>query len=195
MAAMRYPFLSPDEYLERENAAGFKSEYVNGELLAMAGASQSHNRVAGNAYFDLRTRLQGKPCEPYGSDMRVKVEETDMYAYPDVSVVCGEQRFERKRGETLLNPTVLIEVLSPSTEAFDRGAKFAHYRRLLSLQAYVLISQTEVRVERFLREGEEWTLREYTCLTNTLRLPSLNLELPLTLLYERVTFPDPEPTG
>ncbi len=195
MAAMRQPFYTAEEYLEFESAAEFKSEYVNGELLAMAGASLNHNLIALNAASELRAQLRRRDCITFMSDMRVKVEDTGLYAYPDVSVVCGEQRFERKRGETLLNPTVLIEVLSPSTEAFDRGAKFAHYRRIPSLMEYLLVSQTEVRVERYTRDADGWRMTEYTRLDEVLPLPCLGCELPLTLLYERVEFPAaPAPT-
>ena len=125
---------TPEQYLELERKAPYKNEFVNGHIYAMSGASRAHNLITGNTHREVSSQLRGRPCETYVSDMRVKVNTTGLYTYPDVVVVCGEIRFDDAQKDTLLNPTVLIEVLSPSTEAYDRGEKFAHYRRLASLQ-------------------------------------------------------------
>src|SRR5919198_4874617 len=121
------PDYTPEEYLALERAARHKSEYVNGRIYALAGASRAHNLIVVNVSAELRAQLRGRPCETYASDMRVKVSQTGLYTYPDVVVVCGEPRFEDAQVDTLLNPTVIIEVLSESTESYDRGEKFAHY--------------------------------------------------------------------
>jgi Uma2 family endonuclease len=180
---------TPEEYLAREVVAEAKSEYRDGNPYAMAGASRAHNLIAGNTFAQLHARLSGRPCETYMSDMRVKVSRTRLYAYPDVVVVCGAPRFEENQGESLLNPTVLIEVLSPSTEAYDRGAKFTHYRRLDSLREYILIAQDHVHVEHYQRRGDQWLLTEFTTLDESLTLPVLDCQIPLREIYARVDFP------
>lgn len=184
-------YCTPDEYLARERTADAKSEYRDGQTYAMAGASRAHNLITLNIASELHTRLRGRPCETYMSDMRVKVSRTRLYAYPDVVVVCGEPRFEEDQGENLLNPTVLIEVLSPSTEAYDRGGKFAHYRRLDSLCEYILIAQDHVHVEHYERRGEQWLLTEFSAPEESLNLPALNCEIPLREIYARVDLPNP----
>ncbi|HEX7240526.1 MAG TPA: Uma2 family endonuclease [Longimicrobiaceae bacterium] len=181
---------TPKEYLVRERAAQVRSEYVNGRTLAMAGASRRHNLIAGNVFAEVRARLKGRPCEVYASDMRVKVERTGLYAYPDVVAVCGEPRFEDAHVDTLTNPTLVVEVLSESTEARDRGEKFAHYRRLESLAEYVLVAQDRVRVERFAREGDTWVLTEISDPDGTLVLRSIGCAVPLREVYDRVDFPE-----
>ena len=143
---------TPEEYLSRERKALDKSEYRNGQIHAMPGASHEHNVIMGNTFAELHIQLRDRTCIVYPSDMRVKVSSTGRYTYPDVVVVCEEPRFEDSHFDTLLNPTVLIEVLSPSTAAYDRGEKFASYQKLDSLCEYVLISQDRVRVEYYLRQ-------------------------------------------
>src|SRR6476661_5007696 len=138
-----------DQYLALEREAEYRSELVNGQIYSMSGASREHNLITTNLSREISTQLRGKPCETYSSDMRVKISPTGMYTYPDVTVACGEPRFEDDHVDTLLNPTVIVEVLSPSTEAYDRGEKFAHYRKLDTLSDYVLISQDKARVEHF----------------------------------------------
>ena len=186
------PRLTPEEYLALERRAEFKSEYDSGYLNAMSGASREHNLIAGNTHRELSTQLRGRPCESYISDMRVRANATGLFSYPDVSVVCGEPRFLDKEVDTLLNPTVIIEVLSPSTEAYDRGRKFAHYRRLASLREYVLIAQDKVLVERFTRQGEDWVLTELSRLDEILRLDSIGCAVPLREVYDRVFATDAE---
>jgi Uma2 family endonuclease len=179
------------EYLALERAAPQKHEFFNGELFAMAGASEAHNLITLNVAEALRAGLRGRPCRVYASDMRVKIDATGLYTYPDVVAVCGERQFEDERRDTLLNPTVIFEVLSSSTEAYDRGDKFAHYRRLASLQEYVLIAQDRHRVERFTRQepGEEWLLTEISEPDGILRLASLDCALTLAAIYDQVELP------
>ena len=142
---------TPEEYLALERQAQYKSEYYAGEIFAMAGASRWHNLIVANVIGELSLQLKGRPCTTYPSDMRVKISPTGLYAYPDVTVVCGDAQVEDTQQDTLLNPTLIVEVLSESTEAYDRGSKFAHYRKLASLLEYVLIAQTKSHVEHYVR--------------------------------------------
>ena len=148
--------LTPEEYLALERKATIKSEYVNGQMYAMSGASRAHNLICLNIGGELRTQLKERACEVYTNDMRVRVTAAGLYTYPDVLVVCEEPRFEDDSFDILLNPTVLFEVLSPSTEAYDRGAKFGYYRQLDSMQEYTLVSQDLTRVEHYIRHKEQW---------------------------------------
>ncbi|HEX8231344.1 MAG TPA: Uma2 family endonuclease [Chloroflexia bacterium] len=187
------PYYSPEQYLALERKAQSRSEYVNGGIYAMSGASREHNLISLNIAGELRAQLRGQPCEVYISDMRVKVSATGMYTYPDVVAVCSEPVFEDAQVDTLTNPTVIVEVLSPSTEGYDRGEKFAHYRRLESLQEYVLVAQDKVRVEHFVRLDDtsgQWVLTEISEPGGTLHLTSIGCELSLRDIYDRVEFPD-----
>src|SRR5262249_54874860 len=134
---------TPEEYLALEEDADFKSEYFGGEIFAMAGASEEHNTITANVVAEVRQQFRGTPCRVYTSDMRVKGEATGLYTYPDVVAACGERRFERRGTDSLLNPTVIFEVLSPTTESYDRGRKFENYRQIESLREYILIAQEE----------------------------------------------------
>jgi Uma2 family endonuclease len=186
--------VTPREYLQRERAAEERHQLVDGEVFAMAGASRAHNLIGLNLGSELRAQLKGRPCEVYATDMRVAVEARGLYTYPDVVVVCGEPRFLDAERDTLLNPTVLIEVLSPSSERFDRGRKFAQYRSLPSLREYVLVAQDECRVERYTRRGEEWVLTEFTRAEDGLNLESIGCAVPLREIYARVEFRAEEPS-
>ena len=189
MSAVPKPHLTPQQYLARERQAETKSEYLRGEMFAMSGASREHNLIAGNVNRKLGEQLRERECEVYQADMRVKVSPTGLYTYPDVTVVCGEPEFEDAEVDTLLNPKVLVEVLSPSTADYDRGGKFTHYRRLPSLQEYVLISQDRPLVEHYVRQGQdEWLLTEQSSLQDTLILPSIQCQLPLSEIYLKVQF-------
>jgi Uma2 family endonuclease len=190
MAFSERSYVSPEEYLDRERVSGHKSEYFQGEIFAMAGGSPAHNRITANLIREIDSRLLGGPCITYTSDQRVKVTATELYTYPDVVVVCGEPQFEAGGLDTLLNPTLLVEVLSPSTEAYDRGAKFGHFRRLPTLQEYVLVSQDRARVERYQRHGERWELTAFDGLDAALLLTTVPGEIPLSRLYDRVSLPD-----
>lgn len=185
-AHIRY---TPEQYLELERKAPYKSEYVNGRIFAMSGASRSHNLIGGNGYREISSQLRGRPCEAYISDMRVKVSPTGLYTYPDIAVACGEILLEDAHNDTLLTPTVLIEVLSPSTEAYDRGKKFAHYRLLESLQEYVLIAQDKIRVEHFRRQDVQWVLTEISDSAGIVDLASIECHVALRDIYDKVEFP------
>jgi Uma2 family endonuclease len=183
--------MTPEAYLEFERASEMKHEYFGGEVFAMTGASRNHNRIVANMLASLHGQLRKRPCEVYPSDMRVKTRSTILYTYPDISIVCGEPQFEDEVLDTLLNPTVIIEVLSPSTERYDRGRKFQHYRTLLSLQEYVLIAQDSYRIERYLRQpNDEWLFSDFTAINSTLELTSIQCQLALADVYEKVTFED-----
>ena len=171
--------MTPEEYLAFERKATTKNEYLNGQIIAMSGASRVHNLITGNIFNGLYTQLIEREYETYASDMRVKAPQTASYTYSDVVVVCDEPRFEDGVFDTLLNPIVLIEVLSPSTEAYDRGEKFAHYRQIDALQEYVLISQDRISVEHYLRQGTQWLLTEFRAFEESLSLISIECELPV----------------
>jgi Uma2 family endonuclease len=180
--------LTPDEYLALERKATIKSEYLNGQMYAMSGATRVHNLVCGNVFGELRNQLKESACEVYTNDMRVKVSSAGLYTYPDVLVVCDEPRFEDDSIDTLLNPTALFEILSPSTEAYDRGAKFGYYRQLDSMQEYTLVSQDCMRVEHYLRQGNQWILTEFSKPADIVHLTSINCELSLREIYAKVKF-------
>ena len=187
---MRQPLYTPAEYLALERKAPTKSEYLNGQIYAMSGASEAHNLITLNIAAEIRSQLRGRRCRVYANDMRVKVSGTGMYTYPDVAAVCGEPHLEDSHVDTLVNPTAIVEVLSPSTEAYDRGEKFAHYRRLDSLMEYVLIAQDKVRVEHYARQGDGWLFSEVSNLDGVLRLASIDCAVVLRDIYENVTFED-----
>jgi Uma2 family endonuclease len=195
MSSLVKPRLSPEEYLTIERNAERKSEFYAGEMFAMAGASEAHNLITVNVTRELSSQLRGRPCRTYAGDMRVKVSETGLYTYPDVAVACGEVQFEDTHRDTLLNPTVIVEVLSPSTEAYDRGEKFAQYLRLPSLQQYILIAQDRPRIERYRRsEEQEWIFSATDGLENTTHLGSIGCDLVLADVYDRVEFAAAEGT-
>ncbi len=180
--------MSEKDYLLRERAAEYKSEYRPGRMVAMTGASRQHNRIVVNLAGALWTQLRGRPCEVFVNDMRVKVPAARLYAYPDVVALCGPPQFEDAETDTLLNPAVIVEILSPSTESYDRGKKFAAFQRLNSLQEYVLIAQDRMRVEHWRREDEAWTRLELGNAGALLALTSIDCAVPLREIYERVEF-------
>jgi Uma2 family endonuclease len=181
---------TPAEYLALERAAEFKSEYVTGQIYALAGASRAHNLIVLNVASIIHGQLRGRPCEAYVSDMRVRVSETGLYTYPDVAALCGEARFEDSHLDTLVNPSTIVEVLSESTESYDRGENFAHYRRLATLREYLLVAQDRVRAELYVRQGEQWVLSEFSELDATVPLPSIDCALSVREIYQRVEFGD-----
>lgn len=179
------------EYLALERAAEAKSELVDGVMIAMAGASRAHTLIATNLLRELATQLRSRSCEVHGGDLRVRVADGSLCAYPDVSAVCGEPAFEDAELDTLLNPTLLVEILSPSTEAFDRGEKFARYRALASLQAYVLVAQDRPRIEVFVRDGERWAMTEHVRLDAMAELTSIGAAVALSEVYAKVPLAKP----
>ena len=189
MSALPKPKLSADEYLARERVANHKSEYYFGEAFAMAGASFEHNQIEQNIARILGNQLLERPCQVIGSNLRVECSPGQGYSYPDAVVVCGKPQFRAGTFDVLLNPQLLIEILSPTTEAFDRGAKAALYRAMPTLTDYVLIAQTEPRVEHFHREeAGYWRFTESAGLDAILSLPSIACELPLRGVYAKVEF-------
>jgi Uma2 family endonuclease len=181
--------LTEAEYLDLERRAEFKSEFFGGEVFAKAGGTRWHSLIATNLAGEFGNKLKGRSCTPYNADLRVKVEATGLLTYPDLSVARGEQRFLDAEVDTLLNPTLLAEVLSESTEAYDRGKKFEHYRQIPSLREYLLVSQTEPRIERFSRQTNgEWLLREAVGLKATLAIPTLKITLALSEVFAGVRF-------
>jgi Uma2 family endonuclease len=188
-------YLTPEEYitLERKaipDAETVRSEYVKGKIIAMSGASRAQNLITMNISTTLHVSLKGQGCETYANEMRVSTPSTSSYFYPDVVAVSDEPRFEDDVFDTLLNPIIIVEVLSPSTEAYDRGEKLLHYRQLESLKEYILVSQDRVYVERYLRKPEEWGYTSFQELDEVLPLTSIQCELPLQEIYEHVKFPE-----
>lgn len=179
-------YLSPDEYIAAERKATLKSEYLNGEIVAMSGASNEHNLITMNTANGLYNQGTERGCRVYASDMRVGISAGASYFYPDIAVVCDEPRFEDDAFDTLTNPQVIIEVLSDSTAGYDRGEKFIRYRQLESLQEYILISQDQVQVDHYLRQGKQWVLTEFSTFEDILSLVSIGAELPLRQIYRFV---------
>lgn len=175
------------EYLAMERASEEKHELRDGEIVDMAGATFPHNKIAMNAVISLGIQFQNRPCHVLGGDMRVKVAAGEFYTYPDLVAWCGEPVLEDDEVDTLLNPGLLMEVLSPSSEAYDRGEKFEYYRQIPSLTDYLLAAQDRVHVEQFTRQPDgTWRLREYKSLDDTVRVESLDAELPLRGMYDKV---------
>ena len=195
MSALPQPksYLTPEEYLAFERQAETKSEYWGGEVYALAGASTKHTIIGANTLAELVMQLKGRPCTAHTNDLRIKVTSAGLYTYPDVTVVCGQAEFEDRSEDTLLNPTVLIEVLSPSTEAYDRGAKFEFYRTLESLTDYLLISQNKPIIEHFTRQPDDrWLMSTYKGLDAVAPIPAIGCELRLADVYDKVTWPAEE---
>jgi Uma2 family endonuclease len=188
MSSAKPNLLTPIEYLDLERKSEVRSEFIAGRMFAMSGASRRHSLITGNLYRELSSQLRGRSCEAHMVDLRVKVSPTGMYTYPDIVALCGEARLEDDHVDTLLNPTLIVEVLSDSTEAYDRGEKFAHYRRLDSLREYVLVSQDKIRIERFRRDGDAWILSEVSDAEATLHLESIDCDVAIGAIYEKVEF-------
>lgn len=183
-------YYTPEEYLDFERRAQFKSEYLDGQIYAMSGGSPEHNSIAVNVASELRAQLKGKPCRVFSSDMKVRTSRAGLYSYPDVTVVCGAMRFHDERRDVLTNPTLIIEVLSPSTEAFDRGKKFANYQRIASLTDYILIAQDEARLDHYVRQpDDQWLLSASVGLDAKLVLASIGCTLLLSEVYDKVELP------
>ncbi len=189
MSTLPKHYITPEEYLYRERKAEFRSEYFRGETFAMAGASANHNLIVLNAGSCLREQLKKKPCRVYPSDLKLRIEATGLYTYPDLSVVCGEPQLESDAGDVLLNPIVLIEVLSDSTEAYDRGKKFEHYRTIPSLKHYVVIAQDRHSIDCFSRQSDNsWTLTSCQNLEGKIALYNIESELSAAEVYDKVVF-------
>ena len=189
MSTMPRPRLTPEEYLEIERKAEFKSEYYDGEMFAMSGARLAHNLIAGNVIGGLHFQIRGRSCAVYPSDMRVRVSATGLYTYPDVVVVRGKPQLADNEMDNLLNPTVLVEVLSPTTEAYDRGRKFEHYRKIESLRQYLLVASDRVSVELFTRQSDgQWLLSSAAGPEDEIGLESIECRLRVADIYDKVQF-------
>ncbi|MDQ2731170.1 MAG: Uma2 family endonuclease [Armatimonadota bacterium] len=187
MSIQPHSYLTPEEYLAIEREAEFKSEYYNGQMFAMAGAKRRHNLAAANIAGEIGNQLKQRPGEVYIGHMRVRVSDTGLYTYPDVVAACEEILFEDEEEDTLLNPVLIVEVLSRSTEAYDRGDKFEFYRKLDSLMDFVLITQNRMRVEHYTRKSDgTWLLSELTLPHQTVQLAALQCEILLSEIYSKV---------
>jgi len=180
--------ITPQEYLAFERKSEIKHEFYNGEIFAMGVASREHNPVCMNVGSEVSTQLKNKTFEIYMNKMRVFVPATGLYTYPDIVVVCSEPQFQDEEFDTLLNPTLIIEVLSPSTESYDRGKKFANYRSIESLQEYLLIAQDEYHIERYMRRGEFWLLSEARTIEEHMELTSIECVLDMREVYDKINF-------
>ena len=193
MSAHAQPRLTPEEYLEIERAADFRSEYYNGCMYAMSGSSPNHIRINTNITGQLWSALRTRNCMLGSNDFRVRVSPRGLYTYPDIVVVCGELQYAGNPKDTLINPTFILEILSPSTEAYDRGFKFTQYRTIESLEEYVLVSQTEPRVEVYRRQsGGTWLFADASGLHSSVRFESIDCVIGLADIYEKVTFASDE---
>jgi Uma2 family endonuclease len=176
--------LTVEEYLQYEKAADGKHEYYRGEVFAMAGAGPRHNKIFSNVFIAIGTQLKGKPCQPYGSDLRMHIPENMLFTYPDISIICGELIPSDTDEETATQPTVLIEILSPGTRDYDRGGKFKLYRDIPTLREYILIDSESISIEAFrINTNSHWELEEYKLKSETFRIPCLELSVALEEIY------------
>jgi len=174
-----------EEYLELERDATQKSEYYKGEIFAMSGPKYQHVLISGNIFSQLKNKLKGRPCQPLNSDMRVHIPKNTLFTYPDISVVCGEPEFLNNDEWNLLNPTVIIEVLSPSTKNYDRGDKFNLYRDIPSLREYILVDTDTISIEGFYINGHgQWELKEYKKIEDSVQIKSIKVTLKIDAIYE-----------
>ncbi len=187
MSTQPKTFLTPEEYLEIERNAEYKSEYFNGEMFAMAGARAAHNLLVANLVFELVRQLRPRRCPVYPSDMRVRVKPGGLYTYPDVIALCGDPQFLDDRQDTLLNPQLIVEVLSASTEAYDRGRKFEQYKAIGSFCEYLLVASDRVHADLYTRQPDgRWILTSADTLEDSLTMESVGAQLRLSGLYENV---------
>jgi Uma2 family endonuclease len=189
MSAVPRTTLTVEQYLAIEQKAEFKSEFFQGEMFAMAGAAPLHNFILENLSVEIGSRLRKGPCRTVSSDQRVSVEATGLYTYPDLLIVCGEPQFDSVDRNSITNPVAIIEVLSPSTEKYDRGPKFRNYQQIPSLKDYVLVSQEEPNIERFFRLADGgWGYVAFAGLEAILTLTSVPVQIPLADIYAGITF-------
>ena len=190
-AIPQYSHISEQEYYWLEERAEVRHEYLDGEIFDMAGGTPSHSRLIASVTSALGSRLRGQPCYPASSDQRIKIERTGLITYPDAAVVCPPECYDPANSNTLLNPRVVVEVLSPSTEEYDRKIKFSHYCEIDSLTHIILVRQDRVEIVHHHREpGGEWVTDTYGTRASILRLEDLSLEVPLEEIYERLDLPE-----
>lgn len=191
MSAVPKKKLTAAEYLANERQSEFRSEFFNGEVFAMTGASREHNRIKENLIGELFARLKGGPCQTFSSDQRVLVEATGLYTYPDIVLLCGPGLYDAADRDTLTNPIALIEIMSPSTQRYDRGAKFRNYQQIESMVEYVIVAQDEAVCERYVRQADgSWALVSFVGLGATLTFTSIKTSVPLADVYVGVDFPE-----
>lgn len=189
MGAPEIKHFTEKEYLEIERLALDKHEFYKGEIFAMSGASIPHNMIAMNCYVDLGTKLKGKNCKPFGSDLRIHIPKNTLYTYPDISIVCGDIETTDDKFDTVTNPSVIIEILSESTKNYDKGGKFTLYREIDSLQEYILIDSERIMIEKFTRNlDNSWQLNEYKAIEQNFRITTVAIEMNLSDIYAGVTF-------
>jgi Uma2 family endonuclease len=180
-------YISEKEYLDAERLATVKHEYYKGEIFAMSGASISHNKIFSNTFLEIGMQLKGKKCQPFGSDLRIHIPKNSLFTYPDISIVCDEIETTDDKFDTITNPSVIIEILSPSTRNYDKGEKFTLYREIDALQEYILIDSERVMVEKFIRNPDNsWTLTEYKTLDERFFVVTVDVEMQLLGIYEGV---------
>ncbi|HTG56356.1 MAG TPA: Uma2 family endonuclease [Niabella sp.] len=188
--AYQKAFYTVTEYLEMEKTSDTKHEFFQGEVFAMARVGIQHNVISKNISGELYTALKGKPCQPYGSNLRIHIPENTLFTYPDISVICGEITASKEDEDTAVLPIVLIEILSPSTKNYDRGGKFKLYRDIPTLKEYILIDTESINIECFrLNAGGHWELEEYKTPDTTLAIESLNLSINIRDIYEGTQLP------
>ena len=174
-----------EEYLQLEKDSPTKHEYFKDEIFAMAGAGPRHNVIFSNLFISIGIQLKGKPCRPYGSDLRIHIPENTLYTYPDVSIICGEIISSKTDPDTAVQPTVLIEILSPSTKNYDRGGKFILYRDIPTLREFIVIDSESISVEAFrINNNGHWELEDYRSIEDILTIPIVNVSISLRELYE-----------
>ncbi len=182
-------YFTVEEYLEFERNSSEKHEYYQGEIFAMSGASFIHNKIFANFFGELSSRLKGKTCQPFGSDLRTSVQVGNLFAYPDMSVICGNPDFTDDKFDTVKNPTVIIEILSPSTRNYDLGGKFLLYKQIESLKEYILVDSESIKVIKYSKNDDNsWLMTEINSLDEYLKLNSIQLELQLVDIYDNVKF-------
>lgn len=187
MGAVEIKYYSEQEYLDAERLALDKHEYYKGEVFAMSGASIKHNIIAMNCSIDLGTKLKGKNCKPFGSDLRVHIPEKTLYTYPDISIICGEIETTDDKFDTITNPSVIIEILSESTKNYDKGNKFTLYREIASLKEYILIDSENIMVEKFIKNTDNsWQLTEYKSIKDSFKIETVALKMDLETIYNGV---------
>lgn len=189
MSTLTVTHVTPEEYLAAERLSETRSEYLDGSVYPMTGGSVNHNQITINLILELGVQLRARSCRVLGIDLKVRLPDSQKFFYPDVTVICGDLQFHDERKDIITNPDVIIEVLSPSTEAFDRGAKFWAYQTIESLKEYVLVAQDSPAVERYVRNGDgSWQYKSVVGLEGSLALPSIECTLNLAAVYKRVEF-------
>jgi Uma2 family endonuclease len=189
MSANPNPIVTVEEYLKLDESSPTKYEYIDGYVVAMAPPSLNYVRITANLLFHLRSKLAGRDCEVYASDLRVLVEAADSRYYPDVVVICGEPQVVKESGDSIVNPIILIEVLSPNNAFIDTGKKMIHYKQIPSLKEYLLVPQNSYVIGHHIKQDDDrWDYGEYSGISETVRLHSINVTIPIRDIYDKVVF-------